>query len=55
MLFSHVRAVEMDNLRDILRMRGIIEIRNKRIQEIYGMVKSVNDKVMEICCNGIVM
>ena len=42
---SRIRAVQMDNLRSPLGIRGMNKDPNARIRELYGVTKGVDEKI----------
>ena len=44
---SRVRAVQMDNLRGLLGIRGMDRVLNARIRELCGVRKSLDERIDE--------
>ena len=44
---SRIRTVNMDNLRDLLGIRGMNKVSNARIKQLRGVTKGVNKKIDE--------
>ena len=44
---SRIRAVQMDNVRDLLGIRRMDEIPNSRIRQLSGVAKRVEEKIYE--------
>ena len=50
-----IRAVHMDNLRGVLRIRRIDRVPNARIREFCGVTKGVDEGLMKVFSSGLAM
>ena len=44
---SRIRAVQMDNLRDLLSIKRIDRVLNARVKELCGVTKRVDERIEE--------
>ena len=52
---SRIRAVQVDNLRDLLGIRRMDKVPNARIRELCGVTKEVEERIDEGVIDGSIM